>query len=274
MKERPCSRRSPIGVIDSGIGGLTVVAAIRRLMPHESIMYLGDTARLPYGTKSAETVIRYARECAGFLVERGIKALVVACNTISAYALPELMRSGVPLLGVVEPGALAAVRQSRGRVIGVIGTAGTIASNAYGKALKSLDPKIRVVSRACPMFVPLVEEGWLENDVTDLVVRRYLDGMRNEGMDVLILGCTHYPLIADAIGRAVGEGISLVDSAQTTASALDDMLGKEDLVAPGSADEAGGKSCRIYVTDLSANFERLAGLFLGEESSSITRVDL
>lgn len=266
---------SPIGVIDSGIGGLTVVAAIRRLMPRESIVYLGDTARLPYGTKSAETVIRYARECTGFLVERGIKALVVACNTISAYALPELMRNrNIPVLGVVEPGALAAVRQSKGRVIGVIGTAGTIASNAYGKALKSLDSNIRVVSRACPLFVPLVEEGWLMGDVTDLVARRYLDGMKDEGMDVLILGCTHYPMIADAIGRTVGEGIALVDSAETTASALSDMLEKKDLAAPAASGKTEGKSCRIYVTDLSANFERLAGLFLGRDSSSITRVDL
>lgn len=246
------------------------MAAIHRQLPHESLIYLGDTARLPYGTKSAETVVRYARECAGFLLERGVKAIVVACNTASAHALPELSRDlEVPVIGVVEPGARAAIAATKKRVIGVIGTAGTIASNAYGKALKSLDESVRVVSRACPLFVPLVEEGWLENDVAIATVRTYLEGLHEEGIDVLILGCTHYPLLSSAISRQMGGDILLVDSAETTAAALKSMLEKKGM-------SAGGRTgvCRLYVTDLPARFESIAGRFLGEEPPSVTRVDL
>ncbi|MFH0799054.1 MAG: glutamate racemase [Pseudomonadota bacterium] len=263
--------QGPIGIFDSGIGGLTVLAAIRRHLPHESLIYLGDTARLPYGTKSAETVVRYSRECAAFLIERGVKALVVACNTASAYALPELSRRfDLPVLGVIEPGSAAALAVSKSRGIGVIGTAGTIASNAYGSALKALDPRVRVVSRACPIFVPLVEEGWIENEVAVAAANRYLGGMREEGIDTLILGCTHYPLLAGVIGKTVGEGVALVDSAETTARALTELLAKNSIAASGAA----GVSHRIYVTDVPAKFESIAHRFLAGDLPSVTRVDL
>lgn len=261
----------PIGVFDSGIGGLTVFAAVRRHLPDESLIYLGDTARVPYGTKSAETVVRYARECAAFLIDRGVKALVVACNTASAHALPELARRfDLPVLGVVLPGARAALAATKSRAIGVIGTAGTIASNAYGNALKELDPSVRVVSRACPLFVPLVEEGWLDNEVTLAAARRYLDGMRSEGMDALILGCTHYPLLADVIRRTMGDGVVLVDSAETTARSLKELLLDRGIQADGPLEPRH----QIYVTDLPAKFEAIAGRFLGAEMPPIARVDL
>lgn len=261
----------PIGIFDSGIGGLTVFAAVRQALPDESLLYLGDSARVPYGTKSAETIVRYARECAGFLVDRGVKALVVACNTASAHALPDLVnRLAVPILGVVEPGAVAALEASPRRTIGVIGTSATIASNAYGNALKAKDPKVRVVSRACPLFVPLVEEGWIDNDVALAAAHRYLDGMSAEGIDTLILGCTHYPLLAAIIQRVVGEKVRLVDSAETTATALRRLLAERKIAAP-----PGKRSLHhLYVTDLPARFETIAQRFLGDDLPPVTRVDL
>ncbi len=262
---------APIGIFDSGIGGLTVFAAVRARLPNESILYLGDTARVPYGTKSAETVVRYSRECAGFLIERGVKALVVACNTASAYALPDLAGSfDIPVLGVVSPGCEAALAVSQKRVVGVIGTAGTISSNAYGNALKALDPGIRVVSRACPLFVPLVEEGWTDNEVAHAAIGRYLRGLASEGIDTLILGCTHYPLLARAIGREMGDKVKLVDSAENTADALCRLLDESGLAAGTSL----GEPSHIYVTDLPARFESIAQRFLGGEVPPVTRVDL
>jgi glutamate racemase len=261
---------APIGIFDSGIGGLTVLSAIRRKLPCESLIYLGDTARLPYGTKSAETVLRYSTECADFLVARGIKALVVACNTASAFALHDLKRRcDIPVIGVVEPGAKAAIAASKNHTIGVIGTSGTISSNAYGKALKALDGGVCVVSRACPLFVPLVEEGWVENDVAVAAARNYLCGLTDEGIDVLILGCTHYPLIAGVIKREIGRGVALVDSAETTAEALSQLLQEK-----GLSSSHGSGSYRLYVTDVPLRFEKLAERFLGEEPPAVTRVDL
>lgn len=261
----------PIGIFDSGIGGLTVFAAIRKFLPTESLIYLGDTARVPYGNKSAETVIRYSRECASFLVDRGVKAIVVACNTASAYALTEISRSfDLPVLGVVEPGANAALSATRNSSIGVIGTAGTVASNAYGSILKAKNAKVRVVSNACPLFVPLVEEGWIDNDVAEAAARRYLNNLCSEGIDTLILGCTHYPLLAKVIQKIVGLGVTLVDSAETTAFELANLLAKHKLTASGKGDVID----RIYVTDLPARFESIARRFLEENVPPVTRVDL
>ena len=263
--------QSPIGIFDSGIGGLTVFAAVRRRLPDESLLYLGDTARVPYGTKSAETVIRYARECSGFLVERGVKAVVVACNTASAYALPDLAAAlDVPVLGVVEPGCMAALEISRSGGVGVIGTAGTIGSNAYGSVLKKLSPDVRVVSRACPLFVPLVEEGWTDNEVARAAAKRYLTGMKTEGIDTLILGCTHYPLLADMIAEEMGDGVALVDSAEATATALDGLLASGGI----SADKGLRAQHYIYVTDLPARFEAIAHRFLEGDLPTVTRIDL
>lgn len=263
--------KAPIGIFDSGIGGLTVLAAIRKHLPNESLLYLGDTARVPYGTKSAETIVRYSKECASFLLERRVKAIVVACNTASAYALPELSKKfDMPVLGVIEPGARAALARSKNRVVGVIGTSGTIASNAYGNALKSMDSKVRVVSRACPMFVPLVEEGWIDNEVAEMAAHRYLDGVHGEGIDTLILGCTHYPLLSKVIQKVVGDKVALVDSAETTAIALGDMLAKNNIAESSKIKP----THQIYVTDLPARFESIAHTFLEGNLPTVTRVDL
>lgn len=245
------------------------MSQVVKKLPTESILYLGDTARVPYGNKSSETVLRYARECAGFLVDRGVKAIVIACNTATAYALTELSRElPVPVIGVIEPGARAAMLASKKKVVGVIGTRGTIESNAYGKALKAIDPKVRVVSSACPLFVPLVEEGFIDDDITRAVAKRYLGGLCNEGIDALILGCTHYPLLKNTIKSVVGDGVAIVDSAETTAQALSDLLDK-NAARSTSAPEHG-----IYFTDLPQSFERVTRLFLGFEARSIKRVDL
>src|SRR5216110_461023 len=208
------SNRQPIGVFDSGIGGLTVVKALRDRLQNETIVYLGDTARVPYGPKSPETVQRYALELAHMLMRKNAKALVVACNTVSSVALPLLAKKfPVPVLGVIEPGARAALQATRNRHIGVIGTRATIRSGAYEKALRATDNNVRVSSRACPLLVPLIEEGLLNDDVTDQVIARYLRPLLADGIDTLVLGCTHYPLLTDAIVRVLGREITLVDSA-------------------------------------------------------------
>ncbi|MGH8163944.1 MAG: glutamate racemase, partial [Rhodanobacteraceae bacterium] len=202
-------REQAIGVFDSGIGGLTVVSALRALLPNESIYYLGDTARVPYGGKSAATVERYSLEITEMLLEENCKTIVIACNTSSALALPRLEeRSPVPVTGVIRPGAEAAVAATRSGHIGVIGTRATIQSGAYERAIEAIDPALRVTARACPLFVPLIEEGWLESGVTDAVVRQYLAPMIDEGVDTLVLGCTHYPLLRPAIGRFLGDAVT------------------------------------------------------------------
>ena len=220
----------PIGVFDSGIGGLTVARALRDLLPNERIFYLGDTARVPYGNKSAETVERYGIELAELLIRENAKLIVVACNTVSSVAIPKL-RAGfsVPVLGVIEPGAQAAIATTRNRHVGVIGTRATIRSGAYENALRALNTHVRVTSSACPLLVPLIEEGMLEDELTDQVIARYLGPMMADGIDTLVLGCTHYPLLAGAIGRALGQEIKLVDSARNCANAVKDLLDRQSL---------------------------------------------
>jgi len=226
------TRDRPIGVFDSGIGGLTVVRALRELLPDETIYYLGDTARVPYGGKSAATVQRYSLEIAGLLLEENCKTIVVACNTASALALPELeVAMSIPVIGVIQPGAKAAVAATRNGHIGVIGTRATIKSGAYERAILALDPAVRVSARACPLFVPLIEEGWLEGEITDRIVWQYLDPLVRDGIDTLVLGCTHYPLLRDAIGRYLGDAVELVDSAQNCATAVSQLLEAKDLRA-------------------------------------------
>ncbi|MES1243538.1 MAG: glutamate racemase, partial [Acidobacteriota bacterium] len=199
-----------IGVFDSGVGGLTVVTALRRRLPRESILYLGDTARLPYGSKSPDTVTRYTRKNIDFLTERGVKAVVVACNTASALALPNL-DPHVPTWGVIEPGARKAAEVSRGRV-GVIATEATVRSDAYPKALRQLRPDLEILSRPCPLFVPLVEEGWHDDPITEQIAERYLRPLLDAGVDTLVLGCTHYPLLVPVLRRVAGPDVTLVDS--------------------------------------------------------------
>ena len=245
----------PIGVFDSGIGGLTVVSALRTLLPDESIFYLGDTARVPYGGKSETTVQRYSLEIAAMLLEENAKTVVVACNTASALALPQLEKAlPVTVTGVILPGARAAIAKTRTGHVGVIGTRATIKSGAYERALRSLNPDVRVTARACPLLVPLIEEGWLESAITDEIIMQYLGPLLEEGIDTLVLGCTHYPLLRKAIARLLGEGITLVDSAENCASAVRELLARENLCAP---EKSGGK-LQVALTDPPDNFLRVA----------------
>lgn len=245
----------PIGVFDSGIGGLTVVAALRALLPNESIFYVGDTARVPYGGKSAATVQRYSQEIAGMLLKEEAKTVVVACNTASALALAGLEETlPVTVTGVILPGARAAIAKTENGHIGVIGTRATIGSGAYERALRSLSPEAKITARACPLLVPLIEEGWLESRVTDEIIREYLAPLMEQGVDTLVLGCTHYPLLRNAIARVAGEKIALVDSAQNCALAVRDLLERENLRAPASDHGA----LRVVLTDPPDAFLRVA----------------
>lgn len=250
----------PIGVFDSGIGGLTVVAALRRRLPGEAILYLGDTARLPYGTKSPETVTGYTRNNLAFLHQRGVKAVVVACNTASALALPHL-RLLEPTWGVIEPGAHQAAAVSRGRV-GVIATEATVRSGAYAAALTGLRPELEVRSQPCPLLVPLVEEGWHDDPLTAEVARRYLAPLLAAGIDTLVLGCTHYPLLAPLLQRVAGPGVTLVDSAGAVAEEVARELARLDLLAGAQA-----PAHHLFVTDASEGFSRFARRILGQEAA-------
>jgi len=257
----------PIGIFDSGIGGLTVLAALRDRLPAESYLYLGDTARLPYGTKSPETVVRYALRAAAFLAAHDVKLLVVACNTASAAALEALEEAlPIPVIGVVWPGARTAAAHARARV-GVVGTESTVASGAYRRALTALRPELAVSARACPLFVPLAEEGWLDHPVTHDVARIYLAPFAEEGIDTLILGCTHYPLLRPAIQAAVGAGVELVDSGPAVAAEVEALLASRDL-----AGSSGG--VRLQVTDGAARFSRIARVILGTHAADLELVDL
>ncbi len=262
------SAAAPVGIFDSGIGGLTVLAELMRRLPDESFVYLGDTARLPYGTKSPDTVRRYAAKAAAALLRQQVKLLVVACNTASALALPALRESlAVPVLGVVGPGARAAAKVSSGRV-GVIGTESTIASSSYARALRELRPELEVTARACPLFVPLAEEGWFDHPVTREVAGIYLSPLAERRIDTLILGCTHYPLLKRPIAAAAGPDVRLVDSAETVAVETEALLRRNGLAAT-----AGG-GLRLLVTDAAARFERIAELILGGLPAPLELVDL
>ena len=241
-----------IGIFDSGVGGLTVLKEIVKALPQEDTIYFGDTARVPYGTKSPETVTRYSLEIASFLVRRDIKLLVVACNTASACALDALQETlSIP-------------------VVGVIGTEGTIRSSAYAKAIKRMNPEVEVVTRACPLFVPLAEEGWTDNEVARLTARTYLAGLREEGVDTLVLGCTHYPILKRVIGETIGEDVKLVDSAEETARTVTEILRGRDLMRPSS--EQGNH--HYFVTDVPAGFIRVGNRFLGGKLGDVYQVNL
>jgi glutamate racemase len=258
-----------IGIFDSGIGGLTVLHSVSRLLPHERLIYFGDTARAPYGTKSAETVREYAFDNADFLVDKGIKLLVVACNSASAVALDALTaRHDLPVIGVVEPGARAAVESTRNGKVGVIGTEATIASGAYSRALRGLRADVEVYTRACPLFVPLAEEGWVDNEVARSAVALYLASLATSGIDTLILGCTHYPLLKDVIGSFLGPAVVLVDSAEATARVVGERLSREGLLRSNGE---GGTS--FFVTDVPDRFVRVGRRFLGERLESAVRIE-
>lgn len=257
---------APIGVFDSGIGGLTVVRELMQQLPGERIIYFGDTARVPYGPKSPDTVRRYSGEISSYLRGEGVKAIVVACNTATAHALESLRAElPIPVVGVVEPGARAAVAASRGGPVGVIGTLGTITSGAYERALHVLDPSLEILARACPLFVPLVEEGWLDREPTRLVAEEYLAPFRAAAVDTLVLGCTHYPLLKPLLARVLGGNVRLIDSAHETAAETRRVLGEAGLL---SARAYGAH--RFIASDAPQQFLALGQRFLG---SSIDRVE-
>lgn len=256
-----------IGIFDSGVGGLTVLKEIIELLPSEDLFYLGDTARVPYGTKSAATVRQYALESAAFLVDRGVKLLVVACNTASAVALPALReRFQLPVIGVIEPGARRAVG-SLNRRIGVIGTEGTINSGRYESAIHALLPDAQVFSAPCPLFVPLAEEGWAEHEVARLTAAEYLQPMIEAQIDTLVLGCTHYPLLRRTLQQVLGPQVTLVDSAAETARTVAKLFREQGLARP----EHGGNRA-VYVTDVPTRFERVGQAFLGCELGKVEQV--
>jgi glutamate racemase len=265
-------KRSAIGVFDSGVGGLTVLKALMERLPMESTVYLGDTARVPYGTKSGEVVTRYSLANARVLAEHGIKALVVACNTASAVALPELRKAiDVPVVGVIEPGAAQAAKVSRSGQVAVIGTPGTIRSGAYQRALEALRPGLVVHTRACPLFVPLAEEGWVSGEVPTLVARAYLgEGLLEDQVDTLVLGCTHYPLLKDIIQATVGPQVTLVDSAHATAERVWEVLKEQDLLRT----ERGAVERHYLVTDTPERFAEVGARFLGRPLSGARQIDL
>ena len=260
----------PIGIFDSGVGGLTVFSAIAKALPGENLIYLGDTARVPYGTRSAETVCKYAQRVAGHLVNIGVKALVVACNTATTWALPQLQAAGrrhdIPVIGVIGPGALEAVRASQGGSIGVLGTEGTISGKRYVTELRKHDPSIEVAEMACPLFVPLIEEGWLDDPVTELVARRYLASMVDP--DVIILGCTHYPLIQPILQKVLPK-TNFVNSATETAKAVRACLEQHGLRRRGKTG-----NFRFLVTDNLERFRRVGYYFIGKEPAPLELVDL
>lgn len=269
------ARELAIGVFDSGVGGLTVLRALHERLPGERTVYLGDTARVPYGTRSQAVVTRYALGNARFLIEQRIKLLVVACNTVSAESLPALRRVvDVPVIGVVEPGARAAHAAAGDRPVGIIGTQGTVASGAYQRALAALDSARPVTARACPLFVPLAEEGWAEGEVPRLVAERYLAPFREENVGALVLGCTHYPLLRSVIQEAVGPQVTLVDSALATAVEVEAELSRRNLLrTPDGADDPEPHHS-VFVTDIPSTFSRVAERFLGRPLPHLEQVDV
>jgi glutamate racemase len=254
------SSSAPVGVFDSGIGGLTVAQEVIRQLPHESLIYFGDTARVPYGPKSPETVRRYSREIAAFLNDQGVKSIVIACNTATAHALSVLRdEMDMPVIGVVEPGARAAVAATSRGHIGVIGTVGTIKSGAYERAIRALNSDILITARACPLFVPLVEEGWTDHDATRLIAREYLQPMIDAEIDTLVLGCTHYPLLKSLLADVLGPDVRLIDSAEETAAETARTLATASL----SADPEADPTYRFIASDDPLQFLQLGQRFLG-----------
>jgi glutamate racemase len=262
-------REPAIGIFDSGIGGLTVVKALSHLLPRETLIYLGDTARTPYGTKSAEVVRRYSLENAEFLIEKGVKLLVVACNTSSAVAIEALQQTyDLPVVGVIEPGAAAAAESTQNGKVGVIATEATIGSGSYTKALRLRRADLEIYTRACPLFVPLAEEGWLDNAVARATADLYLGSLRRSGIDTLILGCTHYPLLRDTIAEAMGPAVTLIDSATATAAVV-----RQALEDKGLARRRGAGATCFFVSDAPERFIKVGSRFLGAQVDSAVRIE-
>ena len=271
MKTVEKKEEQPIGVFDSGIGGLTVVRALSRRLPHENIVYFGDTARVPYGPKSPQVVREYAAQDVAFLMGHRVKMVVVACNTVSAVALDVVQKiAGVPVVGVIQPGAVAAVRETGRKRIGIIGTLTTVSSQAYAHAIRGIADDVQVFSRACPLFVPLAEEGWIDHPVTRMVAKEYLFPLTLEKIDTLILGCTHYPVLRAAIEAAIGQGVKLVDSGEATALEVERML-QTHALCNSSADRP---NLQFYVSDIPSKFAEVGERFLGQTMGRVKRVSI
>ena len=267
-------KEAPIGVFDSGVGGLTVVREIMRQIPEERIVYFGDTARVPYGGKSTDTLIRYTRQIIRFLKTRGVKAIVVACNTASAVAL-EAVRDelDIPIIGVVRPGAKVAAAATKNKKIGIIGTETTVNSGMYVKLIQDLLPDAQVIGKACPLFVPLVEEGWTKDPVTEEVARRYLADLQNSDIDSLILGCTHYPLLRHMVGEIMGENVTLVNPAYETALELKALLEREGIANDGE-NKNFENPYEFFVSDLADKFKTFANSILPCDVTSIKKINI
>lgn len=258
----------PIGVFDSGIGGLTVVRALTRRLPHENIVYFGDTARVPYGPKSPQVIRAYAAQDTEFLLSKNVKMIVIACNTVSGVALDVVTKhADVPVVGVIHPGAAAAVAASRRKRVGVIGTVATINSNAYGIAIRQLDPDVKVFAQACPLFVPLAEEGWTHHRATELIAKEYLFPLKLEKIDTLVLGCTHYPLLKDVIAKVLDGTVTLIDSGEATAQEVERILNAKQLRNPSSLKP----HLQFYVSDVPAKFTEVGERFLGQKLGKVQR---
>ena len=265
------TRTNPIGFFDSGIGGLTVVKSVTELMPNENIIYFGDTARVPYGSKSNDTVVEYSIQAANFLLRKNIKLLVVACNTASSVALEELRKFlTIPVIGMIEPGARMALNESPNKRIGVIGTRATINNKAYAHELKKLNPKVKVFEQACPLFVPFAEEGWIDHKATMLVAKEYLSELKEQQLDSLILGCTHYPILAGVIQKVIGRKVKLVHSGTPAAKIVEDYLNGRGL---RNQSVHHGQS-EFYVSDVPTKFREVAERFLGRKITQIHKVEL
>ena len=253
--------KRPIGIFDSGVGGLTVLDKVSKLLPGENIIYFGDTARVPYGNKSKETITRFSKEIVKFLLKFNVKLIVVACNTVSSLSLEALRKvSKVPVIGVIKPGVREALKVSKNKRIGVIGTEATISSLSYKNEIKSNDAKVVVIQKACPLFVGLAESRWLGGDITERIAKRYLSSILAKRIDTLILGCTHYPLLKKAIKKVVGKKVKLIDSSVVTAKYVKAILEEEDLVRP-----KGTRYVKFFASDDTRGFEELAGIFLGKK---------
>lgn len=267
-------RNAPVGVFDSGVGGLTVAREIMRQIPEERIVYFGDTARVPYGNKSKDTILRYSRQIIRFLRTREVKAIVIACNTASAYALDTVAaESDIPIIGVINAGARTAVQATRNGKIGVIGTEGTIGSGIYTRVMKQLKPDIQVTGKPCPLFVPLVEEGLLHDSVTDEIASRYLSVLKGKYIDTLVLGCTHYPLLRSTLRRLMGEDVVLVNPAYETAIELKQLLEERGLERDG-AESLQGEKYQFFVSDLAEKFTSFATSILPNEVKETRKIDI
>lgn len=264
-------KNKPIGVFDSGVGGLTVAAEIFRRLPNENVVYFGDMGRTPYGPRSKDIILQFTRQDIAFLVEQDIKFIVAACNTASAVALEIVSKEHkIDMLGVIEPGARAAAATTRNGKIGIIGTQGTIASDAYPKAIHAIDGKIKVFSLACPLFVPLAEEGFQDKEAAFLIAEEYLKTLREIGIDTLVLGCTHYPLLKNTIQKVIGDNVTLIDSATATAMEVQKYLARHDLLK----EQISPANHTFYVSDVPDKFAPVAERFLGRRVDNIIRVDI